>query len=501
MKKLLSFACLFLLVFALPKPCMAQSWFDYFDYQHLVASWNWGNSRDDIPPPDFSQFPPMPTAESQTHWSGRVIASDLDLSGRDLRNARIHLLGGTLRNINFDGANLEGAIFCEVVLENCSFRGANLKNVRMIPSPNCDMTDAILGIVAGFLTEEQMRSTWNFKNRDFSNTIFHYCDFPDVEYDSSFNFTHTVFTSNSESFRDHRGTNFFYCCGLMRPIVPIPPRPIANAIPRNILFEDFSWTQLPKGIQYTAEQAFRTREFRQKSLHGLTIEGIDFTGSDFSGFTLGLFVNCTFQGADFTDATRLHAEIDDWIVNSRARESMRFGFRNCDITEEQITQTRFWKTRNLTGIVLERMNLDGWDFSNRELWYVSFEGSTARDANFENANIRSAVLPSLTIEQVRQFRGWREGGSGALIGIRFHGINFDNQNLSGFNFADSSFINCSFRNTNLTGATISPGSLIAGGNRGLTETQIRSLSIFRDDWTLRGLQERILETMIFFERQ
>ena len=161
--------CVCLFVLAVPSFCEAQSWQDDYPYKHLEVSWDWGNS--DIPQPDFSRFPPEPTSSESPSWSGLVVANGLDLSGRDLRNARIHLLGGTLRNINFDGANLEGAVFCEVELENCSFRGANLKHASMEFLPDCDLTDAILGGVAAFLTEKQMRSTWNFKNKDFGAGI------------------------------------------------------------------------------------------------------------------------------------------------------------------------------------------------------------------------------------------------------------------------------------------------------------------------------------------
>ena len=336
MKKLflLGFVCLF--AFALTKPCMAQDWTDYYYFKHLDVSWNWGNS--DIPQPDFSRFPPRPTSMDSPSWTGLVVADGLDLSGRDLRNARIHLLGGTLRNVNFDGANLEGAVFCEVVLESCSFRGTNLRHTRIIPSHDCDMTNAIIGGVAGFLTEEQMLSTWNFKNRDFSNTNFYNCNFPDLEYDSSFNFRGTNFFAASHG--------FFFCCP---DSLSSQFRPAIQAFPRRINFEDFSLEQLPKELWGTPDRVFRTHEFRQKSLHGLIVEGMNFAGRDFSGFTLGIFENCDFHDANFDGAMRIMPQSTRWRVDPK----IKFGFRQCHITEKQLAQTHFWKRGDLVGIVLD----------------------------------------------------------------------------------------------------------------------------------------------------
>ena len=488
---MLSVACVCLFVFTVPSPCAAQSWYDHYPYKHLDISWNWGHS--DIPQPDFSRFPPKPTSLQSSSWSGGVVANGLDLSGRDLRNARIHLLGGTLRNINFDGANLEGAVFCEVKLENCSFRGANLRHARMIPSPNCDMTDAILGGTAALLTEKQMQSTWNFKNKDFSNTFFTGCRFPDTEYDSSFNFANT-FIILSHSSLDYTGA-FFYCCNdIYRSYSSDNDGPSAEglcSLPEKIKFDEFSWNQLPKGngIRYTAEQAFRTHEFRQKSLSGLTIEGVDFSGSDFSGFTLGYFENCNFEGANFKDASIL-----SWQLRfAPGGHKIKFGFKNCrNLTNDQLDQSRFWKDGDISRMVLEGMDLDGWDFSNKNLTSVSFVYSTFRNTNFEDAYIYHTDftqdrLKTLTAEQLQQTRQWK---TKSIFGCRFQGVNFDNQDLSGFKFPQTRFIMCSFRDTNLAGANLEGAVMTFTQEETvrLTEEQIRSLINFREDM-LRFVRE------------
>jgi len=447
---------------------------------------HWGHGNDDIPVPDFSQFSALVYCNImgyQFDWTSHVVAENLDLSGRDLRGARINILGGILRNINFDGANLEGADFHQTTLVNCSFRGANLIYAILPPSPDSDLTDAVLGGIAHNLTARQIRSTWNFKNKDFSNIFFIDCYFPIVEYDSHFNFTN------------------------MRAA------PDARVIRDSIKLEEFRWQQLPR-IAWHGEHAFRTIEFRQRSLHGLTFSGIDFRDQDFSGFTIGFFENCRFDNANFEDVERrtfplLSPGAGGFFVRGGLYHEVdaRFGFRSSNVTREQIEQTRFWKRRDLSGIILENMNLDGWDFSNQNLTGASLEGSSVRGANFENAILvgtnlsvqsmlrdgyttRDALeysrnwetqgvrfrLSTLTVEQLMQTRSWKEK---RIRGCTFVRVDFDNADLSGIDFTGTVFIGCSFNNANFTGA-IMPLDL-AHRNVGVTEKQIRSLRNFDEN--------------------
>jgi len=388
-------------------------------------TWDWGCGNADIP------------FDSGRRTPG-VVASNLDLSGRDLRNARIHLEGGRLCNINFDGANLEGADFTDTILENCSFRETNLKHVRFDKSPSGDFTDAVFSIrhpealFAGhfrMFSEEQLRSSWNFKNGGIIDIML----------------------------RDGR-----------------------------IKLEDLRYDQLPLKHRTTAENVFRTHEFRQKSLAGLTISGVDFSNCDFSGFTLGYFENCKFDNANFTDAVIICPS----VFGDPLLRSTQFGFRACNLTEEQMKQTRFWQEGNLTGFALERMNLNGWDFSNKNLSHASFERSSLKDANFDNAillctnfyidigSYSVAVYPEekFTIEQLKQTKSWKER---TIIDCKFYQVNFDDCNLRGFDFQNTEFISCSFKNADLTGAVIQFRFNVM--NYGLTEQQLRSIGNFREN--------------------
>ena len=372
--------CVCLFVFAVSTPCAAQDALDLHGAYWSQHCYYWGVGNDDIPLPDLSELP-EPDDYDDTGWKTHVLISDLDLSRRDLRNSHIHLRGGILCNIKFDNANLEGANFSETRLLNCSFRGANLR-YTVLPYTNGDMTDAVIGGIVKNLSADQIRSTWNFKNKDFSDTTFYACAFPDIEYDPSFNFTNTTIV-----WSDRSGAN----------------------IRKMFKLEDFRWNQLPlihfenNGGEWHSHDAFRTRDFRQKSLQGSTIRGMDFSGCDFSGFTLGLFENCSFQNANFKDAVIL-------LLSVRGEEDTRkTGFKNCDITKEQIEQSQFWKECNWRGVVLEEMNLDGWNFSDKDLSYASLSGSSVKCANLENVTFYYTDLhTSLSMEQLMQTKSWKE---------------------------------------------------------------------------------------------
>ena len=413
-----------------------------------------------------------------------VTISGLDLSGRDLHGTRVRLYG-TLRNCKFDNANLEGADFSGTLLRNCSFRGANLRYAKLYFMKDCDVTDTVLGGFAHGLTAAQMRSTWNFKNKDFSNIYFAHCDFPDVEYDSSFNFRNSWIFGGALDLRN------------------------------NIMIDGVNWEQLPRVGWYTSTNeyvtwegthAFRTQEFRRKSLHGLTIAGKDFHDCDFSGFTFGFFQHCDFTNANFKDARRIIYLSSG--ADSKPVPAGKFGFQLCNVTKEQIAQTRFWKEGDLRGIILEDMNLDGWDFSNKDLSYASLKGSSVRGANFENASfyytdltvakmtdtgLLREELPtkqsnepqswtsSLTVEKLKQSKSWKEKN---IDFCTFDGVNFDNADLSGLRFNYTKLLGCSFHNTNLNEAYIDFRNGYVVVPKGLTEKQVRSLRGFTEEWLL-----------------
>jgi len=66
---------------------------------------------------------------------------DCDYSNQDLK--KINLTGAQLTNVKFNGANLEGALFNNVVLKNVSFNGTNLKGAQFNNIALADTVDFV----------------------------------------------------------------------------------------------------------------------------------------------------------------------------------------------------------------------------------------------------------------------------------------------------------------------------------------------------------------------
>ena len=107
------------------------------------------------------------------------IKDGIDLSRQDLTNARINLGLTELRNIDFSRADLTNADLRETKFRNCSFKGANLDGIYAHDARfgGCDFEDAtISGAKNLCITQEQLRSTGNYKNRSLRGVELQLCD-------------------------------------------------------------------------------------------------------------------------------------------------------------------------------------------------------------------------------------------------------------------------------------------------------------------------------------
>ena len=304
----------------------------------------------------------LDTKNNHENMQFKVLGKNLDFSDLDLRDAKIHLELGELHQINFENTNLERADIRETVFEGCSFRGANLRYTNLSDEikPSCDFTDADITGAICRLTQEQIQSTWNYKNKDFSNIYFEGVNFSGMDFSGRFIF-------NGTSFFEH-GIGYLVCkfddCNI----------------------EDADLRILPHNFCRTAKQAFLTKNFKDKNLTGIELSNIDFSDCDFSDFILGGFNNCNFENAIFINAEFA----DPKQINSRnyvAEQCNRTGFINSNVSKEQFEQTATWKKKNLRGLFFEEMNLDYWDFSNTCLWETSFRNSSVKGASFRDAII------------------------------------------------------------------------------------------------------------------
>jgi uncharacterized protein YjbI with pentapeptide repeats len=293
------------------------------------------------------------------------ITQKIDLSGRDLRGAVIHLELEAIHDAVFDGANFTNADLSETCFKNCSFRGAILRNVELDLDDDCDLTDADITGSRIYLKANQLISTKNYKEKDLSNAILE-GDLSGVSFDGF----------------DLRGA-LFYCRNLEG--CDFSNARIEGAF-FSIGFEPSSRSAIgkyPSKIALTKEQLYSTKSYQEKNLDRVVFSGCDLQDFDFSEQCLGRFVACDLDEADFSNAYFPTPESGIWL--NPLQERFRYGFSDCYMSADQFHSTRNFKLKQLPlNFYLENMNLNQWDFSNFNLRHISFRGSEVRGASYYN---------------------------------------------------------------------------------------------------------------------
>ena len=284
--------------------------------------------------------------------------SGIDLSGRDLRGAEIHMYEESLKGVSFDSSDLTGADLSETHFRTCTFRGAKLRRVFLgqgdLIGPGCDLTDADISESYLRLERHQLESTRTYKTKNLSGLTL---------------------------YGDVSGTSFagFSLCGA-----------VLNA---NLTGCDFDNADIRgaklKGL--SVDQLRSTKNYQEKDLDGVTFVDSDFRSADFRDFNLGRFERCDLRSADFEDASFTPAP-------SSSRR-FRYGFAECLMKAKQLYTTRSFKQRRLVpqsaSFVLSKLNLDGADFRAFDLRGVTFHSCSLRDAKFQasrGGEFRSSLL-------------------------------------------------------------------------------------------------------------
>lgn len=303
------------------------------------------------------------------HVTDLIKRGRIDLSGRDLRSADIHMHDGTIEGVSFAGANLTDANLSETHFRNCSFRGAKLRRASIdygYLHEDCDLKDADISECRLAITRKQLESTANFKNRDLSDMELEGelegCDF------SNFDLSNTKLATYRPE-RSVKGCNF------------------TNANITGCELQSF-----------TKEQLASTKSFNERNLYGVVFYGCDFAGVDFSGFDLGEFSNCDLTDAKFDNASFAG-------TGSNRHRTFYFGFERCVLSAEQFYSTRNYKSKKFTApserIKLSQMDLDNWRFDNLDLRGFYFHLCSLRGATFNSARGGSFRSSELSVEQLK----------------------------------------------------------------------------------------------------
>ena len=323
--------------------------------------------------------------------------SSIDFSGRELRCSRVHFRIHGLYGANFDNCNFDGSTFKETQFVNCSFRNTSLRfceidgfafgPTQMNDFTNADITGSwLVAFPAKFLIQ-----TKNYQERRLVGVVF--------------------FGLKNVSFRE------FYLDNV-RFLGALDDCDFTDAVLRRMMIrsDKFSW-----------QQVCATKNYQNKDLSELMFVGgsharrgpaqQEFIGWDFSECTLAYFRNCNLTKARFDNAFFLNPVGRQVYAISSSKPDFSvydyyklvkladIGFDGCVLTESQLRQTVNWKRKDLGGIHLRNMVLDGWDFSGMDMDSADLSGSSLHGANFTGASISGVRLEKcdgLTVDQILQ---------------------------------------------------------------------------------------------------
>lgn len=326
--------------------------------------------------------------------------SSIDFSGRELRCSRVHFRMHGLYGANFDNCNFDGSTFKETQFVNCSFRNTSLRfceidgfsfgPTRMNDFTNADITgSSLFAFPAKFLIQ-----TKNYQDKRLVGIRFR-GSLRDV------------------SFREFYLDNVSF----PRSAKALDGCDFTDAVLRRMMI----------GRSFSEQQLRATKNYQNKDLSELLFVGTsrpkyrvaegEFAGWDFSECILAYFMNCNLTDARFDNAYFLNTVwFDVWAVSSPKSDFSLsdyytmvrladIGFDGCVLTESQFRQTANWKRKDLRGMHLRNMVLDGWDFSGLDMDSADLSGSSLNGANFTGASISGVRLENcdgLTVDQILQ---------------------------------------------------------------------------------------------------
>jgi uncharacterized protein YjbI with pentapeptide repeats len=155
---------------------------------------------------------------------------------------------------------------------------------------------------------------------------------------------------------------------------------------------------------FTASQLYSTASYASGDLSGIAFSRMDLTGGNFAGFSLinssfgnlytgavSTLTNVNFTNANLTNASLSGANLYNAVFTGAIIKGADFN-ATMGFTASQLYSTASYASGDLTGIGLEHVGLNGWNFANQNLTNANFYGSALTNANFTNANLTDAVF-------------------------------------------------------------------------------------------------------------
>lgn len=347
----------------------------------------------------------------------------------DLRNLDLtkgYFIGADLSNASFEGRMYEDRE-TPTILTYADFSYANLTNVIF------DV--AILG--------HNNFQYSNLENARFSEMDLGYADFTGA------NLTNAGFGLYSLNagviFKDAIVNGMSFACFNQ---VPIPAEMIyETASYKN---KDLSGIKLPNQSLIgwdLSGQNLSIAMFDGSDLTGTTFKGSDLYSASFSYADLSNadFSDCNLTGVGFSDAIMVDANFNNSIIRGVYLGNIQ---SPQNFTAEQLYSTASYKNGDLSGIVLDRSDLRGWDFSGQNLSFSALDESLLMGVNLSDANLLQSNCLNSNFENANL--------SGANLSFGFFDLsNMTRADLHNADLSFATFHDAIFADAYLAGCTIS----------------------------------------------
>lgn len=212
---------------------------------------------------------------------------------------------------------------------------------------------------------------------------------------------------------------------------------------------------LPKRDLREGEVRFtlRGRDLRYATFDRSDLHRVDFTATDLSGASLKgtdlreAIFSCAIKGKksvvrEDEDKAKVIASVDDQECPKLI---------GADLSEAKLTFNGF-RQAEMNGIILKRLNLQGFDFKGRGLAGADFSRSDLRGANFTYANLNGAILSNVAAEGALFLRTSLQGSD--LRFSHLDGSSFNGANLSGARLLGASLFATDFSEALLFGSEL-----------------------------------------------
>ena len=367
----------------------------------------------------------------------------------------IYAVGGDFTGRNFDGLNLENAIFDRADLSNTSFNDAKLSGARLVLS-NLAGTD-----LSGIDFSNSNLAGTDLSKNDLTNTVLRGTNL------SNSNLSGQDLSDNDLTDTILRGVN------------------LSNANLGNLDFSGRDLTGANLSGQDLSDKDLTDTLLSGADLTNVILPDVDLSGKDFAH---AKFIEVDLSGKDLSESDFSHSELDNTnLENSNLTSSLFIDIdftkiKNKSLVGSYLSFTSFAYSNlskvNLTGAVLESDNFSHATLNDQDFTVVSnarVEGGIFLDAdllnsNFEGVNLFVDRTYTIYDKDIPEFiKNISDPPNRFIIGkqivdneqqliftffTNFNGANLQNVNFSNADLRLSTFIDADLTNTNLSGADL-----------------------------------------------